>query len=97
VEFESENVHQAQLVVEAINNSVFDLQKISREINRGDSLAVYSKNEFLLTTDKAVLGRLYNEINWFRFICKKYLSTLQKEKLKTMGIIRFLKERFSFH
>jgi hypothetical protein len=96
VGFKSENVHQAQLVVEANNNSVFDLQKIYAEFYKGDSTAVYEKNEFILTTDRAVLGKFYNEIFRFKFICKKYLRALENAKLKTTGLIQFLEKRFHF-
>ncbi len=97
VEFKSENVHQAQLVVEVINNSVFDLQKIYREVAKDDPSAVYKKDEFILTSDRGVLGRFYNEIFRFKFICKKYLRTLERAKLKATGLIQFLENKYHFH
>ena len=90
---ESTSLQEMQARVRNTRNSVFAYSEtVETEWEKG----AQPENVFLISTDKELLNRFFNEVMVYRFACRYQLRQLIKLKSVAAGLIKFYSQKYHY-
>jgi hypothetical protein len=80
-----------------IQTEIFDDQELDAQITMGKSLEQLEKAKmnYLITNDKAVLAKFYNEVRFTRWAAAWMITSMEGTKFAATRLIHFLMERYN--
>jgi len=90
---EASSLQEMQTRVRNTRNSVFSYSEtMETEWEKGAE----PENVTLISTDKELLNRFFNEVMVYRFVCRFQLRQLIKLRAKAVGLINFYTQKYHF-